>query len=143
MSKGLEALENICNQCEHYQFEKGLRPKKCPFNKNCVFKGRIKKELNMLEELKNRCSKVGITIDDYFKYLIEETIDNEKKLKALEIIKEKNVVITMVKQTQNAKEYNMFVYDFLQIKRVDEEKYKLSPQPLTQEEYYLLKEVLL
>lgn len=40
MSKGLEALENICNQCEHYQFEKGLRPKECPFNKSCVFKQR-------------------------------------------------------------------------------------------------------
>lgn len=52
MSKGLEALENICNQCEHYQFEKGLRPKKCPFNKSCVFKQRIEKELKALELMK-------------------------------------------------------------------------------------------
>ena len=51
-SKGLEALENICNQCEHYQYEKGLRPKQCPFNKNCVFKKRIEKELKALEIIK-------------------------------------------------------------------------------------------
>ena len=51
--KGLEALENLCNQCEFYQFEKGLRPKKCPFNKNCVHKCRIEKELEEAEANKN------------------------------------------------------------------------------------------
>lgn len=62
--------------------------------------------------------------------------------KAFEIISEKNVAITMIKQTQSVREYNVFAYDFLQIKRADEEKYKLSPQPLTSEEYGLVKEVL-
>ena len=97
MNKGLETLENICNQCEHYQFEKGLRPKKCPFNKSCVFKQRI-----------------------------------EKSLKALEIIKKKTINIpAIVIGHRTLEEYNLDAWDFWDI-----------PE-LTQEEYDLLKEVLL
>ena len=67
----------------------------------------------------------------------------EKELKVLEIIKDKNVAITMIKQTNTLFEYTLFTNEFNQIKRVDEDKYKLSPQQLTPEEYDLLKEVLL
>ena len=65
--------------------------------------------------------------------------DISKKLKVSEVIWKKNVAITLIKKTQSVIEYNGFAYDFLQIKRVDEEEYKLSPQPLTEEEYDLLK----
>lgn len=128
MSKELEALENLCNQCEFYQFEKGKNPKKCPFNKNCVFRNRIENALKRLEELEIMYSNC--------------VIEGAKQKKALEIINTKNVAITIIKQTNNVVEYNAFAYDFLQIKRADEEKYKLSPQPLIHEEYKLLKEVL-
>lgn len=60
---------------------------------------------------------------------------------AFEIIKEKNVAITMIKQTGCVEEYNQFAYGFLPIKEVKNEKYVLSPQPLEREEYDLLKEV--
>ena len=54
---------------------------------------KIEKELKRLEELENRCTNVGITIDEYFKYLIvDQTIDNYKKLEVFETIKEKLVV---------------------------------------------------
>ena len=49
----------------------------------------------------------------------------------------------MIKQTNTLFEYTLFTNEFNQIKRVDEDKYKLSPQQLTPEEYDLLKEVLL
>jgi len=65
--KGLEALENLCNQCEFYQFEKGLRPKKCPHNKNCVFRNRIEKELKEYEQYKAIEEEIGIDLVTLFK----------------------------------------------------------------------------
>ena len=77
-------------------------------------------------------------------YAIDESkvLEIVKKAQAFDIIKEKNVAITMIKQTQSVREYNVFAYDFLQIKRTDEEKYKLSPKPLAPEEYDLIKELV-
>lgn len=67
---------------------------------------------------------------------------NCKELKAFAIIKEKNVAITMIKQTDCVEEYNQFAYGFIPIKEIKSEKYTLSPQPLEREEFDLLKEVL-
>ena len=61
-------------------------------------------------------------------------------LEVLAIIEKKNVAITMIKQTHSVTEYNMFANDFFQIKRVDSEKYKLSPQPLEETEFNKIKE---
>ena len=55
-----------------------------------------------------------------------------KELKALEIIKSKNVDIAILKNTENVEQYNNTVLLF----------FKCSKE-LTQEEYDLLKEVLL
>jgi len=59
----------------------------------------------------------------------------EKKLKALEIIKEKRVDITTLFDCLNAEEYNRWV--------PVRSHYSYPPLELTQEEYDLLKEVLL
>ena len=56
----------------------------------------------------------------------------EKELKALEIIKNKNVDIAILKNTENVEQYNNTILLF----------FKCSKE-LTQEEYDLLKEVLL
>lgn len=96
--KGFKALENLCNQCEFYQFEKGLRPKKCPFNKNCVHKCRIEKELKALEIIKEKRVNVQALTDgmslreynDYCKYVWITPIINEEEYDLLkEVLYEK------------------------------------------------------
>lgn len=120
MSKELQALERA--KREHSALNCGF-----PDVEYLTQIDEIEKKLKELEELENRCSKAGITIDDYFKYLIEETIDNYKKLKALEIIKDKNVDVAWLCGCEKLEDYN-----------------KLYQVPnLTKEEYDLLKEVLL
>lgn len=117
MSKGLESLENIKIDMEYVTRLDFVEP---------IVRGEVQQSLYKI----------------YHRETPElETI--EKELKAFEIISEKNVAITMIKQTQSVREYNAFAYDFLQIKRVDEEKYKLSPQPLTPEEYESVKRGML
>ena len=80
--------------------------------------------------------------NDYFNVIISSRINGkrqyandvaivQKELKALEIIKKKDIHKTMLSLTQSADEYNHFIDD------VSEE------MQLTQEEYDLLKEVLL
>ena len=125
MNKGLEALENLCNQCEFYQFEKGLRPKKCPHNKNCVFRNRIEKELKESEK------------KDHYIETLEDRLANiettyARKNKALEIVKVKRVNVWRLFTSFRTKE--LWSYNNGTLVR----EYKL-----TQEEYDLLKEVLL
>lgn len=71
-----------------------------------------------------------------------KVLEMVKKAQAFNIIKEKNVAITMVKQTDCVEEYNQFAYGFLPIKEIKSEKYALSPQPLEREEYELVLGVL-
>ena len=69
-----------------------------------------------------------------------ETI--EKELKALEIIKNKEVNMSLVHHTTNAQHYNEIVAKhelYLQAGEFDKLRFRL----LTQEEYDLLKEVML
>ena len=56
--------------------------------------------------------------------------DVEKELKALEIIKEKGIILQFIKETYTVEQYNAGVFGTL-------------VKSLTQEEYDLLKEVLL
>lgn len=59
----------------------------------------------------------------------------EKKIKAFEIIKEKRVDIVPLLEYHNAEEYNKWVWT--------RSHYTYPPSEITQEEYDLLKEVLL
>ena len=63
----------------------------------------------------------------------DAVLDDFKKLKAFEIIKKKDVNITWIKDSQNMSEYNSWFLG----ERLEKRYY------LTQEEYELLKEVLL
>ena len=60
----------------------------------------------------------------------------EKSLKALEIIKEKNVAVAMLKSCENVKRYNTIAFD------EEHFKDKNYARKLTQEEFNLLIEVL-
>ena len=70
---------------------------------------------------------------------LEDFRNIEKELKALEIIKEKNVDIWCLKTTKN---YDDYLHSPAPTNIVDENGVYHEEQLLTQEEYDLLKEVL-
>ena len=123
MSKGLEALERMKHHCavsQEYFYE------------------HFGEDLDIVETELKRYSKIeelcGPTIfdKDCINEIIEKTVDecliNENKLKALEIIKDKIVLIDVLFDTDTLEDYNDF---------------KSKQEQLTQEEYDLLKEILL
>jgi len=77
----------------------------------------------LIEEYKDKWST---QMYDYFKECLNEI---KKKEKALEIIKEKGIILQFIKETYTAEQYNAGVFGTL-------------VKPLTKEEYDLLKEVL-
>ena len=109
MSKGLEAF----NRIKSYFNPKQLLTKE----KTLSDLNTIEKELREYEGAKN-----------HIEALHKERVENSLKLKALEIIKEKEVNVYDFKEYESKYEYN---------KHTEEEF-----QELTQEEYDLLKEVL-
>ena len=70
------------------------------------------------------------TICKNYKEVKITNLEDEKKIKALEIIKEKGIILQFIKETYTVEQYNAGVFGTL-------------VKPLTQEEYELLKEVLL
>ena len=85
-----------------------------------------------LEILENAKKRDGLPLNTNFAPITEKEIEIiEQELKALEIIREKNVDIQTLKRTNNVYEYNSYVAK------------GLGEKPLTQEEYDLLKEVML
>ena len=86
----------------------------------------IEKELKRLEEYDK--TEYSALIESY-KKLLKEKKANEKKLKALEIIKNKILLIDVFVESINADDYNEFLA-------------KSKDRHLTQEEHDLLKEVL-
>ena len=86
----------------------------------------IEKELKRLEEYDK--TEYSALIERY-KELLKEKKANEKKLKALEVIKNKIVLIDVFVESINADDYNEFLA-------------KSKDRHLTQEEHDLLKEVL-
>ncbi len=66
----------------------------------------------------------------YVGLTFEELAELEKELKALTIIKEKGIILQFIKETYTVEQYNAGVFGTL-------------VKPLTQEEYEILKEVLL
>ena len=110
MSKELEALERIRKARYFVDFEL-----------NANVGEDYKEELDIIETALKENIELKKCID-----LIGDIETNNKKLKALEIIKEKKVYPSFLLNTKNLEEYNKEVI-----------------QKLTQEEYDLLKEVLL
>ena len=131
MNKGLEELkrlayENACCRCQYYI------DKKCTNNGECVWKT-IEKELKELEERREMMRRFN-------EACVPMILDNktEQKLKALEIIKEKEVSIDYLMVSINYdKEKALDYYNQWTM------EYGIICLPLTQEEYDLLKEILL
>lgn len=104
MTEGLEAFNKIKNDSYKTHEEE------------CACYEIVEKELKRLEQLEIM----------YFNCVIE----GAKQKKALEIIKEKGIILQFIKETYTVEQYNAGVFGTL-------------VKPLTQEEYDLLKEVLL
>lgn len=68
-------------------------------------------------------------LNEYYR-LLKEDDETTKKLKALEIIKEKGIILQFIKETYTVEQYNAGVFGTL-------------VKPLTKEDYDLLKEMLL
>ena len=133
MSKELEALQKIAsfevNQIYDIKFDNGDREH---YECETIIElfpndfAEIETELKRLEELEDRINELEET--NHLMFLREH--ENTKKLKALEIIKKKEVDIGWLKRAKDLREYNsgMGINSY---------------SALTQEEYDLLKEVLL
>ena len=123
MSKGLEALERMKHHCavsQEYFYEH--------FGEDLDI---VETELKRYSKIEELCGQT-IFDKDCINEIIEKTVDecliNENKLKALEIIKDKIVLIDVLFDTDTLEDYNDF---------------KSKQEQLTQEEYDLLKEILL
>ena len=79
-----------------------------------------------LEKLKNQRIFASSLEESKVELLFDE--ETQKKLKALEIIKEKGIILQFIKETYTVEQYNAGVFGTL-------------VKPLTQEEYDLLKEI--
>ena len=90
----------------------------------------MSKALELLERIENEYS-----IDEAVFYK-EDFKQVRKELKALEIIKEKNVSVAMLKSCVTVKMYNTIAFDEEHFKDKD------YARKLTEEEFNLLKEVL-
>ena len=128
MSKGLEALERMKHHCavsQEYFYEH--------FGEDLDI---VETELKRYSKIEELCGQT-IFDKDCINEIIEKTVDecliNENKLKALEIIKEKRVDVNDLLNFVSLEAYNEYVCAC-----DDNDK-----RTLTQEEYDLLKEILL
>ena len=124
--KGLEALDNL--KLDNYSFIENA--------KNRII---IKKELKRLEELEKAFDSLVKENETLGKMLSKEI----EKNRALEIIKNKGVFVHLLQQSKNVEEYNSLM--LVAFKKMAERDYKGAVEKfcLTQEEYDLLKEVML
>lgn len=90
--------------------------------------------VNQINTLRDENDELRKRLNEMYELREQYHLD-QTKLKALEIIKEKNVDITTLLDCHNAKEYNRW--------NSIRSHYSHPPIDLTQEEYDLLKEVLL
>lgn len=128
MTKELEALERLRNKnCEYLSLS--MNREVCEDFK--IIENTLKENQVIIEELerKNR----NLILENRSLNQIDKT--NELKLKALETIKEKKVDIPTLLDCHNAKEYNRW--------NGVRSHYSYPPLEIIQEEYDLLKEVLL
>ena len=133
MSKGLEALKRIKMleiSCDMESYD--IRPITKTHKEDLKT---IEKELKKLEEVDYILKDSGLTFDDLqkvcFAYTVLKMRSVDKKLKALEIIKKKNFDLFYLQDSKDLEMYNDACDHFRNLCY------------LTQEEYDLLKEVLL
>ena len=143
MSKGLEALERIT---EHLDLEDEYFYKQEKFDEETIEKELkdyenlqkvlddfgIYNTMNLIDTLKNIqiLEKQIANLEDLCERHYDEIERDSKKLKALEIIKEKGIILQFIKETYTVEQYNAGVFGTL-------------VKPLIQEEYELLKDELL
>lgn len=135
MNKGLEALKRIKMleiSCDRESYD--LRPITKTHKEDL---STIEKELKEKAKFDAFMKRYNIDsveeLDTFFNEHLNNDIDKCskcKELKALEIIKEKGIILQFIKETYTVEQYNAGVFGTL-------------VKPLTQEEYTLLKEVLL
>lgn len=117
MSKGLEAFKRATTMVGFYDY-----------NEN-----QYMEDLKIIETALKRLERYEQPLTAYLdkseEELFEEAKRNEKKIKALEIIKKKNVDVGWLKNSETLKHYNMCIGNI--------------HKEITQEEWDLLKEALL
>lgn len=137
MNKGLEALERVKKFSVLLDSEKDIVKDLVEIIPNTL--NAIEKELKVLEEHEEILSDYNLTLANFreaclfYAWLKSEKLNFDngaKKLKALEIIKEKNVNAYGIKHSKDVYDYNLTYASN-------------GKEQLTQEEYDLLKEVLL
>ena len=117
MSKGLEALKEI--------------KKRFGFPINDKFACISKNELDIIEtSLKENAElkRANFELEERIGFLLTYKGEDENKVKAFEIIKEKGIVVQFIKETNSVEQYNAVISGLLL-------------KPLTQEEYDLLKKI--
>lgn len=155
MSKGLEKLkklayENACCRCQYYI------DKKCTNKHECIWLD-IKKELTDYAEIKEIAKHYHwedlandvfkVETDRKWQLNFESAIcdvqEDYKKARAFDILKNKGVFVHLLQQSKNVEEYNSLI--LIAFKKMAERDYKgvVEKFCLTQEEFNLLKEVLL
>lgn len=142
MNKELEALAILKQTIFHYTLgclstgeekafkviEAALKRLERINNTKMIIIGNPSPNESAVNKLINERMFVGNPQEMEIKPLYDEVVD--KKLEALEIIKEKGVNIRLLKETDNATEYNELI------------KSHYGMLPLSQKEYKLLKETL-
>ena len=91
---------------------------------------KLKMDLDIIENALKREDSIEITAIDIEQDNKELYKENKKLKRALEIIKEKGIVVQFIKETNLVEQYNAGISGYLL-------------EPLTKEEYDILKEVLL
>ena len=131
MSKGLEALKELKENGACTFAHGTITFTYLAFTHRAEIIEQELKEYEMEHTLRIRLENINYE-------LVREKQENEKKLKALEIIKNKRVVIPILINSANLKAYNEYI--MANGGYVD---YLYQDLLLTQEEFDLLKEVLL
>lgn len=127
MSKGLEAIRQYKQfTCQYCQYHYGNQ---CNNEDEC-FSMIIEKELERLEKIDELFEEIGIDEND-LPIWFEMQKQDGKKLEALDIIKNKQVNVSAFLVLDNLQEYN----DYCDVVG--------GCKKITQDEYNLLKEVLL
>lgn len=128
MSKELRAFRKICKNLNSYEFDD-------EYKKGKKLIETALKRLERINTIPHSVSKeLGKPLKDN-KRFINSTIECEN-IKALKIIKEKMVIPAYIINTKNVEEYNKWL-------KQDTFRKEWLKRMLTQEEYDLLKEVLL
>ena len=133
MSKELKAFNGIC--CNTNQSYPDFQKQRMIVE--TALKNEYEEKFDLIKQVRELKDE-NASLKSFNSKLWVERQDNEKKLKALEIIKEKRVDVCYFMNCRTLEEYNDDVLGSYAYEKDDAEQ-----RMLTQEEYDLLKEVLL